>query len=75
MLHSERRILTTHAGSLPRPKALVEVLVARSRRETVDPDALVRAVDDATRDVIAQQVAAGIDIGNDGEQGPDYPRP
>src|SRR5437773_6755481 len=69
MPHSARRILTTHAGSLPRPKALVDLLVARSRREAVDAGAFARAVDDATRHIIAQQAAAGIDIGNDGEQG------
>ena len=63
MLHSARRILTTHAGSLPRPKALVDLLVARSRREAVDAGAFARAVDDATRHVIAQQAVAGIDIG------------
>jgi len=69
MLRSEGRILTTHAGSLPRPKALVELLVARSRREAVEPAVLAEAVEAATRHVVAQQVAAGIDVGNDGEQG------
>jgi 5-methyltetrahydropteroyltriglutamate--homocysteine methyltransferase len=69
MQRSEGRILTTHAGSLPRPKALVDLMVARSRREAVDPDALARAVESATRHVVTQQLAAGIDVGNDGEQG------
>ncbi|MDX6234716.1 MAG: 5-methyltetrahydropteroyltriglutamate--homocysteine methyltransferase [Nocardioidaceae bacterium] len=40
----------------------------RSRGEAVDSDELERAVADATRASIANQVAAGIDIGNDGEQ-------
>ena len=69
MQRSEGRVLTTHAGSLPRPRALVDLLVARSRREAVDPTALASAVDEATRHVVAQQLAAGIDVGNDGEQG------
>ncbi len=69
MERSTRRILTTHTGSLPRPKALTALHVARSRGETVDPAALAVAVDAATRDAVAHQHAVGIDVGNDGEQG------
>lgn len=65
---SESRLLTTHAGSLPRPPALAELHGRRSRGEPVDTAALDRAVADATAAVIAAQVDAGIDIGNDGEQ-------
>lgn len=68
MLTSESRILTTHAGSLPRPKALAELHGRRSRGEQVDTAELQRAVEEATAVVIAAQVDAGIDIGNDGEQ-------
>jgi 5-methyltetrahydropteroyltriglutamate--homocysteine methyltransferase len=68
MLASESRILTTHAGSLPRPKALVEMFARLSRRESVDAAALRRAIDESTRHVIDRQLAAGIDVGNDGEQ-------
>src|SRR6185369_4864578 len=67
MERSERRILTTHAGSLPRPKPLVEMLVRQSRREDVDVTALAAAVRDATRYVVKRQLEAGIDVGNDGE--------
>ncbi|MEY2460219.1 MAG: 5-methyltetrahydropteroyltriglutamate--homocysteine methyltransferase [Acidimicrobiaceae bacterium] len=62
------RILTTHAGSLPRPPALAEMHGRRSRGEPVDATELRQAVEQATADVIASQHAAGIDIGNDGEQ-------
>ncbi|HUY23243.1 MAG TPA: hypothetical protein VMV22_12980 [Acidimicrobiales bacterium] len=62
------RIRTTHAGSLPRPRALAELHGRRSRGEVVDPDELRRAVEAATAAVVAAQVDAGIDIGNDGEQ-------
>jgi 5-methyltetrahydropteroyltriglutamate--homocysteine methyltransferase len=62
------RILTTHAGSLPRPAALAELHGRRSRGDRVDADELRDAVVEATADVIAAQHAAGIDIGNDGEQ-------
>lgn len=65
---SESRILTTHAGSLPRPAALAELHGRRSRGEAVDPLELQQAIEDATAAVIAAQVDVGIDIGNDGEQ-------
>ena len=68
MLTSESRILTTHAGSLPRPPALAELHGRRSRGEAVDPGALRVAVEEATATSIAAQVDAGIDVGNDGEQ-------
>src|SRR5438132_773904 len=59
---------TTHAGSLPRTPELTALLVRRSRRAPVDPGALGRAIVDSTRRVVARQLAAGIDVGNDGEQ-------
>ncbi len=62
------RILTTHAGSLPRPRELAELHGRRSRGEPVATNELQRAIADATAGVIAAQVEAGIDIGNDGEQ-------
>jgi len=65
---SESRILTTHAGSLPRPGALVELQLRASRGEAVDPAALARAAERATRQAVAHQLACGIDVGNDGEQ-------
>jgi len=68
VLSSETGILTTHAGSLPRPRALAELHGRRSRGEDVDAPALHHAVQEATAAVVAAQVAAGIDVGNDGEQ-------
>lgn len=65
---AEQRILTTHAGSLPRPAALADLHGRRSRGEVVDEVVLAEAVAEATSAVIEAQVAAGIDIGNDGEQ-------
>lgn len=65
---SDTRILTTHVGSLPRPPALRELLIRQERGEAVDPDALERHMADAVAAVVQQQQAAGIDIGNDGEQ-------
>ncbi len=68
MERSEGRILTTHAGSLPRSPELLQLLVRVSRREAVDPAALAREVEASTRRVITRQLDAGIDVGNDGEQ-------
>jgi 5-methyltetrahydropteroyltriglutamate--homocysteine methyltransferase len=68
VLRSEDRFLITHAGSLPRPKALAELHGRRSRGEPVDPDELRTAVEAATAATVAAQVDAGIDVGNDGEQ-------
>jgi len=68
MLTSESRILTTHAGSLPRPQALAELHGRRSNGETIDPGEMRQAVEEATAAVVAAQVECGIDIGNDGEQ-------
>jgi 5-methyltetrahydropteroyltriglutamate--homocysteine methyltransferase len=69
MQRSERRILTTHAGSLPRARPLTALYVRASRGEAVDPAALADEVRRATTRVVAAQLAAGIDVGNDGEQG------
>ncbi len=68
MLHSTNRILTTHTGSLPRPAALTALYAMRAAGETVDPAAIEMAGKAATRHVVRQQIAAGIDVGNNGEQ-------
>jgi 5-methyltetrahydropteroyltriglutamate--homocysteine methyltransferase len=68
MKRSEHRILTTHVGSLPRPPALRDLLVGHDRGEAVDAAALARESDIAVRHVVARQLEAGIDVGNDGEQ-------
>ena len=68
MQRSEGRILTTHAGSLPRPPALVQMFADRVHGRAVDGDALAAAIEDATAWVLPKQLAAGIDIPNNGEQ-------
>jgi 5-methyltetrahydropteroyltriglutamate--homocysteine methyltransferase len=68
MRWSEERILTTHAGSLPRPPELVRLYVRRARGEAVDPAELAAAGRAALRWVVPRQIAAGIDGGNNGEQ-------
>ena len=68
MKRSTSRILTTHTGSLPRPEGLVEMLGAVSRGEPVDQATLDAAADEATAGVVAAQLAAGVDVINNGEQ-------
>jgi 5-methyltetrahydropteroyltriglutamate--homocysteine methyltransferase len=68
MRRSERRILTTHVGSLPRPPALRDLLVRQDRGETIDAAAFAREAEAAVRHVVRRQREAGIDVGNDGEQ-------
>lgn len=67
MNSSNERILTTHAGSLPRTAALTDLLVRREQRKPFDPVALDREIDRALDLVVSKQLACGIDIGNDGE--------
>ncbi len=68
MLRSETRILTTHAGSLPRPPALTALYAARARGEEVDPAELALMGRAAVDHVVRKQLQAGIDIGSNGEQ-------
>jgi 5-methyltetrahydropteroyltriglutamate--homocysteine methyltransferase len=64
---SSDRILTTHTGSLPRPAALIDMIVAREKGEPVDAATFDAQTAKAVEDVVAQQVAAGIDVVSDGE--------
>lgn len=68
MLTSQHRILTTHTGSLPRPGDLTSLYARRAAGETVDTAEIDRLARAATRHVVRQQIAAGIDVGNNGEQ-------
>jgi 5-methyltetrahydropteroyltriglutamate--homocysteine methyltransferase len=68
MLRSDTRILTTHTGSLPRPAALTSLYVRRSSGEPIDPAELDSLGKQAVQEVVAKQIAAGIDVPNNGEQ-------
>jgi 5-methyltetrahydropteroyltriglutamate--homocysteine methyltransferase len=69
MKRSTDRILTTHTGSLPRPPGLVGLLRRLDAGEPLDSQEFDAAVRTAVAGVIRQQVAAGISVINDGEQG------
>ena len=61
MLYSTDRILTTHAGSLPRPADLREMVVARASGEAYDAEALAARLKSAVAEVVRQQVECGLD--------------
>ena len=67
MKTSKDRILTTHTGSLPRPNALTELILARETGCAVDAASFEAEAAKAVGDVVGKQVAAGIDIVSDGE--------
>jgi 5-methyltetrahydropteroyltriglutamate--homocysteine methyltransferase len=64
MKRSVDRILTSHAGSLPRPPELRQLFARKASAAEVQD-----ALDAAVKDVIRRQREAGIDIVNDGEYG------
>jgi len=66
---STDRILTTHTGSLPRATDLTTTLEALDSGRMPDPEAFDARVRRAVGDIVHQQLEAGIDIVNDGEQG------
>lgn len=64
MKGSTNRILTTHAGSLPRPADLRELYREEAATEKLEP-----RLASAVAEVVRQQKDAGIDVVNDGEFG------
>jgi len=68
MRRSTDRILTTHVGSLARPRNVLDLLFAKERREAYDADLFESSVGDAVSDIVQRQVDAGIDVVCDGEQ-------
>jgi 5-methyltetrahydropteroyltriglutamate--homocysteine methyltransferase len=63
------RILTTHAGSLPRSPDLRQMLWSSATREPIDDRAFRARVRTAVADSVAHQMASGVDIVGDGELG------
>jgi 5-methyltetrahydropteroyltriglutamate--homocysteine methyltransferase len=61
------RILTTHVGSLPRSKAVTDLVFAAERGDAVDAAQFDAVIGSAVDDAVARQVAVGIDLVSDGE--------
>jgi 5-methyltetrahydropteroyltriglutamate--homocysteine methyltransferase len=62
------RILTTHVGSLARPRDLLDLMKARLAGEPHDRGAYEERVRRAVAECVKKQVECGIDIVSDGEQ-------
>jgi 5-methyltetrahydropteroyltriglutamate--homocysteine methyltransferase len=61
------RILTTHVGSLPRSKAVTDLVFAAERGDSIDAATFDSVIGAAVDETVALQVAAGIDLVSDGE--------
>lgn len=61
------RVPTTHVGSLPRTRAVTDVVFARERGEPVEKGDFDRAVGEAVMAAVARQRDIGIDLPSDGE--------
>jgi 5-methyltetrahydropteroyltriglutamate--homocysteine methyltransferase len=62
MQRSTERILTTHAGSLPRPPDLLDLL-----RDGAAGERFERRVTEAVAEIVREQVEHGLDVVDDGE--------
>ena len=69
MRTSEKRFLTTHAGSLPKPKNLVHLHAERAAGKPVELADLVAQTEIAEHRAVMKQIASGVDVINDGEVG------
>ena len=67
MKASRDRILTTHAGSLPRPDDLLEMVQARAAGRPGPADAYAARLTGAVADIVARQRELGVDVVDDGE--------
>ena len=63
------RILTTHTGSLPRPKDLLGLLQRREEGRLSDEATLHARTRSAVLDAVRKQIDTGLAVVNDGEQG------
>jgi len=66
-MSGHKRFLTTHVGSLPRPEELMQIMFAREDGIALDQVALEAKIAEAVAYVSGKQIAAGVDIINDGE--------
>jgi 5-methyltetrahydropteroyltriglutamate--homocysteine methyltransferase len=69
MQTSKNRFLTTHAGSLPKPKALVHLHAERAAGRAIELPELAALTESAEKQAVAKQVECGVDVINDGEVG------
>src|SRR3989442_2898684 len=69
MKRSTDRILTTHAGSLPRPDDVLELMKAKATGRPYDHDGYTTRVRAAVREIVSKEAQLGLDVVDDGEMG------
>ena len=67
MHRSADRILTTHVGSLPRPRDLLDLMCQEVSGEPYDKAVYAARLKSTVRDIVAKQAECGVDIITDGE--------
>ena len=68
MKHSTDHILTTHCGSLARPKDLLDLMKAKVHGQPYDESAYTSVVRRAVSEIVRDQLESGVDVVSDGEQ-------
>jgi 5-methyltetrahydropteroyltriglutamate--homocysteine methyltransferase len=69
MERNTRRILTTHVGSLIRPRVLQDILRARQSGQSINETDYAECLRSSVVEVVQHQAQVGIDIVDDGEYG------
>jgi 5-methyltetrahydropteroyltriglutamate--homocysteine methyltransferase len=69
MHRSTQRILTTHVGSLHRPKQLQGFLRSKMKHEAYDEAAYQACLAESVMKIVKRQAEAGVDVVSDGEFG------
>ena len=67
MRWSDERILTTHAGSLPRPPELLKLIRAKAAGQPYDQKELDGEITKSIDQCVQRQADIGLDVISDGE--------
>ena len=67
MKTSTDRILTTHVGSLPRSRAVTDIVFAQEAGEPINASAAAQTISQAVAEVVGKQAKVGVDVVSDGE--------
>jgi 5-methyltetrahydropteroyltriglutamate--homocysteine methyltransferase len=67
MRHSSHRILVSHAGNLPRPRYLDELIEGGKNREGSNTGEYHQRLPRGVGEIVGRQVELGVDVVNDGE--------
>src|SRR5437763_17221776 len=67
MRHSTNRILVSHAGNLPRPRYLDELIEGGKNRERSYTGEYHQRLPRGVKEIVDRQIDLGVDVVNDGE--------